>query len=69
MKKKEAYAQNPDSERLMIPVLFEIEKLPKNLNEKLEQLNSCGFCIEENEGSTYSISEIPCVLKNMSTGQ
>ena len=69
MKKKEAYNQNPASERLMIPILFEIEKLPKNLDEKLEQLNSCGFCIEENEGSTYSISEIPCVLGNMPTSQ
>ena len=26
-------------------------------------------CIEENEGSTYSISEIPCVLGNMPTSQ
>lgn len=69
MKKKESYKQNSASERLMIPVLFELENTPKNLEEKLEQLNSCGFCIEENEGSTYSISEIPCVLKNMPSSQ
>lgn len=69
MKKKESYKQNSESERLMIPILFELENLPKNLDEKLEQLNSCGFCIEENEGSTYSISEIPCVLRNMSSSQ
>lgn len=69
MKKKESYMQNPESERLMIPILFEPESLPKNLNEKLAQLNSSGFCIEESEGATYSISEIPCVLKNMPSQQ
>lgn len=69
MKKKEAYKQNAASERLMLPILFELEKMPKNLNEKLEQLKECGFCIEENEGSTYSLSEIPCVLRNMPSNQ
>lgn len=69
MKKKESYKRNSASERLMIPILFEPTDLPKDFDKKLEQLNSSGFCIEENEGNTYSISEIPCVLKNMPTSQ
>lgn len=65
LQKKEQYRQNHTSDKLLLPLLFELKKNPENLTDKIEELNHCGFLIEENEGNSFTIREVPSVIAQM----
>lgn len=63
-KKKEKYNKNKNIEKLIIPVIFDVEDYNDNIENKIKLLNSSDFLIEKGEGSTIVIRELPSILLN-----
>jgi DNA mismatch repair protein MutL len=60
--KKEKYEKVSNSEKLLIPIVFDIENFADDLDVKIELINSKKFNIEKGEGDTIIVKEIPSVL-------
>ena len=63
-KKKEKYNKEKNIERLIIPIVFDIDETNDNVEDKIELLNNSNFLIERGEGSTLIIRELPSILLN-----
>lgn len=61
-KKKRKYENLKNSEKLLIPILFDLDIINEDLMERIELLNKNGFLIEPEEGSTLIIREVPTIL-------
>jgi len=60
--KKEKYKKTQDIEKLLVPIIFDLEKIDGNLEKKIDILNRNKFLIERSEGSTIKIRELPAIL-------
>ncbi|MBN2544244.1 MAG: DNA mismatch repair endonuclease MutL [Spirochaetes bacterium] len=61
-RKKNKYQKNPDIEKLIIPILFDLDNPGDDLEERIISLNKNGFLIELQEGLTIVIKEAPSIL-------
>ena len=52
------------SEKLIIPIVFDVDNWNEKIEKKIEILNNNGFYIEKGEGSSITIKELPSLLLN-----
>lgn len=63
-RKKEEYKLKATKEKLLIPILINLEKWDEKIEERIKKLNINGFLIEHNEGTTITIRDVPSILLN-----
>lgn len=62
--KKEEYHIKAKNEKLLIPIILNIERWGEEVENNIKKLNSIGFLIEHSEGTTIIIREVPLILLN-----
>jgi len=62
IRKKNKYKENTDIEKLLIPILFDLDNPPDDLDNRISCLNKNSFLIEHQEGLTIVIKEVPSIL-------
>ncbi len=63
-RKKDKYNKTKNVEKLIIPIVFDIDNYNDNIENKIKILNNNNFLIETGEGSSIIIRELPSILLN-----
>ncbi len=63
-KKRDEYKIKATTEKLLIPIIINLEQWDEQIESNIERLNSIGFLIEHNEGCSITIREVPSILLN-----
>lgn len=63
-RKKEKYNKEKNIEKLIIPIVVDLENFNDDSEKKIKLLNENNFLIERGEGASVTISEMPSILLN-----